>query len=118
MFINSSAGWESPLECTGGDIDEERRADREVPSEPVGLYEMLLVNPVLVSALRNVNASQRLRKEREVILAAIAGDNGGSKLQYAAPELRNDKEVVLLAVSKLVRKAVPKLKSTICPNYT
>jgi len=105
--MDSPSKLERPLDCAGRNEHEDGSASREGPLEPASLHEMLLVNPVLVSALRNVNASQQLRKEREVILAAINGDDGGSKLQYAAPELRNDKEIVLLAVSKLVRKACP-----------
>jgi hypothetical protein len=66
------------------------------------MRDVMLVHPVLVKALQKANASQRLRQEREVVWAAVAGENGGSQLQYAAPELRNDKDIVLMAVSKQV----------------
>ena len=43
-------------------------------------------------------ASDELRNDREVVLAAVA--QNGCALQYASEELRSDKEVVLTAVAQ------------------
>lgn len=60
------------------------------------------------------NASEALKNDREIVLAAVA--ENGSALQYAAGALRSDKKLVLAALRKKPRAicyVAPKLKKEI-----
>ncbi len=45
-------------------------------------------------------ASEELRADREIVLAAVSQDGQGSALEYACKESKSDREIVLAAVSQ------------------
>ena len=51
-------------------------------------------------AFELVNASDELKADREIVLAAVQNDTYGMALQYASKELKADREIVLTAVQK------------------
>lgn len=88
----------------------ERLLDPSTPKHEVSLFRVdddlrndkeLVLHVVKVAGRELEFASDALKNDPEVVLAAVSGANqcNGSSLQYAAEPMRDSKEVVLAAIS-------------------